>query len=412
MKRELLIEMMRIALRSIRSNLLRTSLTIAIIGLGIMALISMTTATSSLEANVTQQFSSLGTDVFTFRQRTESGVSRGQRVKAGTPISYEEAQSFSGEASDKITVSYSVFGTSQATLSRKQSQTNPNIQILGIEENYLEVSGYDLDKGRNLTPKEARSSQRLALIGSDLAADLFDPWEEPVGEEFSLGSQRYQVIGVLKSRGQSFGMSQDNQCYVPIPCIRQQFSDENRSYRISCKVEDPAEIATLAEEAMGLMRVVRRDRPGEELSFRVAMSNSLVDTLQEATSGITMAATIIGIITLFGAGIGLMNIMLVSVSERTREIGTRKALGATPNAIRAQFLIEVIIIGQLGGAVGIILGLAAGNGIAYFMNTPFVLPIGWMIAGVVLSLLTSIASGYYPARQAAKLDPIVALGRE
>lgn len=412
MKRELLIEMTRIALRSIRSNLLRTSLTIAIIGLGIMALISMTTATSSLEANVTQQFSSLGTDVFTFRQRTESGVSRGQRVKAGTPISYEEAQSFASEASDEITVSYSVFGTSQATLSRKQSQTNPNIQILGIEENYLEVSGYDLDKGRNLTPKEARSSQRLALIGSDLAADLFDPWEEPIGEEFSLGSQRYQIIGVLKSRGQSFGMSQDNQCYVPIPCIRQQFSDENRSYRISCKVEDPAEIATLAEEAMGLMRVVRRDRPGEELSFRVAMSNSLVDTLQEATSGITMAATIIGIITLFGAGIGLMNIMLVSVSERTREIGTRKALGATPNAIRTQFLIEVIIIGQLGGAVGIILGLAAGNGIAYFMNTPFVLPIGWMIAGVVLSLLTSIASGYYPARQAAKLDPIVALGRE
>jgi putative ABC transport system permease protein len=207
-------------------------------------------------------------------------------------------------------------------------------------------------------------------------------------------------------------MSQDNQCYVTIPCIRQQFSDENRSYRVACKVEDASAVATLAEEAMGLMRVVRRDRPGEDLSFNVSMSNSLVDTLQEATSGITMAATIIGIITLFGAGIGLMNIMLVSVSERTREIGTRKALGATPNAIRMQFLIEVIIIGQLGGAVGIVLGLAAGNGIAYFMETPFVMPLGWMISGVVLSLITSIASGYYPARQAAKLDPIVALGRE
>ena len=412
MKRELLIEMMRIAVRSIRSNLLRTSLTIAIIGLGIMALISMTTATSSLEANVTQQFSSLGTDVFTFRQRTETGINRGQRVKAGAPITYDEAQRFAKEASNAMTVSYSVFGTSQATLSRGQKQTNPNIQVLGIEENYLDVSGYDLDKGRNLNPKEARSSQRLALIGSDLATELFDPWEEPVGAEFSLGSQRYQIIGVLRSRGQSFGMSQDNQCYVPIPCIRQQFSDENRSYRIACKVEDAIAVATLAEEAMGLMRVVRRDRPGEDLSFNVSMSNSLVDTLQEATSGITMAATIIGIITLFGAGIGLMNIMLVSVSERTREIGTRKALGATPNAIRMQFLIEVIIIGQLGGAVGIVLGLAAGNGIAYFMETPFVMPLGWMISGVVLSLITSIASGYYPARQAAKLDPIVALGRE
>ena len=183
--------MTRVAIRSIRSNLLRTSLTIAIIGLGIMALISMTTATSSLEANVTQQFSSLGTDVFTFLQRSETGVNRGQRVKAGAPITYDEAQRFAKEASNSMAVSYSVFGTSQATLSRGQEQTNPNIQILGIEENYLDVSGYDLKKGRNLTPKEARSSQRLALIGSDLATELFNPWEEPVGAEFSLGSQRY-----------------------------------------------------------------------------------------------------------------------------------------------------------------------------------------------------------------------------
>jgi len=412
MKKELLIEMMRIAVRSIRSNLLRTSLTIAIIGLGIMALISMTTATSSLEANVTQQFSSLGTDVFTLRQRTETGVNRGRRIKASEPITYDEAQRFAEEAAEEITVSYSVFGTSQATLTRGQDQTNPNIQILGVEENYLGVGGFNLASGRNFTPKEAASAQRLALLGADLVGELFDPWEEPVGSEFSIGSQRYLVIGILEARGQSFGMSQDNQCYVPIPCIRQQFSDENRSYSISCKVENPENISAQAEEAIGLMRVVRQDRPGEDLSFSVSMSNSLVDALQEATGGITMAATIIGIITLFGAGIGLMNIMLVSVSERTREIGTRKALGATPNAIRSQFLIEVIIIGQLGGIVGIIFGLATGNAIAYFMETPFVLPLGWMIAGVVLSLITSIASGYYPARQAAKLDPIVALGRE
>jgi putative ABC transport system permease protein len=412
MKTELLIEMMRIAVRSIRSNLLRTSLTIAIIGLSIMALISMTTATSSLEANVTQQFSTLGTDVFTIQQRTESGVDRGMRVKAAEPITYEEAQRFADEGSEDITISYSVYGTGQATLTRGQEQTNPNIQILGVEENYLNVSGFDLASGRNFNSKEAASAQHLALLGADLVKELFDPWEEPIGSEFSLGSQRYQVIGVLKARGQSFGRSQDNQCYVPIPCIRQQFSDENRSYRISCKVNKPEEISTYAEEAMGLMRVIRQDRPGEKLSFNIGMSNSLVDTLQEATSGITMAATIIGIITLFGAGIGLMNIMLVSVSERTREIGTRKALGATPNAIRTQFLIEVIIIGQLGGLVGIALGLAAGNAIAYFMETPFVLPLGWIIAGVLLSLITSIASGYYPARQAAKLDPIVALGRE
>jgi putative ABC transport system permease protein len=161
-----------------------------------------------------------------------------------------------------------------------------------------------------------------------------------------------------------------------------------------------------------VLRVVRQDRPGEDLSFNLSMSNSLVTTLDEAISGITMAASIIGIITLFGAGIGLMNIMLVSVSERTREIGTRKSLGASPRAIRMQFLIEVILIGQLGGAVGITMGVLAGNAIAYAMDTPFVLPWGWMLTGVVLSLLTSLVSGYYPARQASLLDPIIALGRE
>ncbi len=167
----------------------------------------------------------------------------------------------------------------------------------------------------------------------------------------------------------------------------------------------------LAEAATGVLRIVRKDKPGQELSFNISMSNSLVSTLEEAISGITIAASIIGVITLFGAGIGLMNIMLVSVSERTREIGTRKALGASPQAIRMQFLIEVMLIGQLGGATGIILGVATGNGIAFAMDTPFVLPWGWIITGVVLSLITSLISGYYPARQAARLDPIVALGR-
>ena len=412
MKRELLIEMARIAVRSILGNLLRTGLTIGIIGLGIMALISMTTATSSLEANVVEQFSSLGTDVFTFSQRTETGVNRGRRVTVGEPISYEEAQAFADEAPDELTVAYSIFGTSQATLTKGTERTNPNIQVLGIEENYLEVSGFDIEFGRNFTRQEAQSANRMAIIGSDLVSELFNAWEDPIGAEFSIGAQRYTVIGVLAARGQAFGMSQDNQCYIPIPCVRQQFSDERSSYRVMCKAPRPEEVIELAEASTGVMRVVRRDRPGQDHSFNLSMSNSMVSTLEEAIGGITAAASIIGIITLFGAGIGLMNIMLVSVSERTREIGTRKALGASPRAIRMQFLIEVIIIGQLGGLVGIACGVAAGNGIAYAMSTPFVVPWGWMFTGVALSLITSLVSGYYPARQAARLDPIVALGRE
>ncbi len=412
---ELLREQIVVAVRSIRGNLLRTSLTVAIIGLGIMALISMTTATSSLEANVEQQFSSLGTHSFTIRQKVEGGFRRGMRVTQGEPLTYRDCQRFAGlalEAQTNFEVAYNVFGSATATLTRGSERTNPNIPVLGIDENYLAISGYEIAAGRNLNNLDAESGAQVALIGADVAAELFEPWEDPVGADVLIGSARYVVAGVLAPKGQAFGMSQDNQCMIPIPCVRRQFSDDGRSYTITCQLQNAEDVAAAAEVATGLFRVVRGDRPGEDNSFQVSQSNAMVDTLGEATSGITLAATVIGLITLFGAGIGLMNIMLVSVAERTREIGTRKALGASPRAIRMQFLVEVIIIGQLGGLVGIGLGLIVGNVVASFLDTPFVMPWGWMSLGVLLSFVTSIASGYFPARQAAKLDPIVALGRD
>lgn len=412
---ELLREQIVVALRSIWGNLLRTALTVSIIALGIMALISMTTATSSLEANVEKQFSTLGTHSFTLRQKVDGGFRRGMRVTRGEPLTYRECRRFAGlvlEAKSDFKTAYNVFGTGTATLTRGSERSNPNIPVLGIDENYLAVSGYELASGRNLNNLDAESGAQVALLGADIVAELFEPWEDPIGADFLIGSSRYVVAGVLAPKGQAFGMSQDNQCMIPIPCVRRQFSDDGRSYTITCQVESADDVAAAAEAATGLFRVVRGDRPGEENSFDVSLSNALVDTLGEATSGITLAATVIGLITLFGAGIGLMNIMLVSVAERTREIGTRKALGASPRAIRTQFLVEVIIIGQLGGLIGILLGLVVGNVVASFLETPFVVPWGWMSLGVILSFVTSIASGYFPARQAAKLDPIVALGRE
>ena len=206
-------------------------------------------------------------------------------------------------------------------------------------------------------------------------------------------------------------MSQDNQCLIPIPAARRQFSDKYSSYRIVCSVPNPEFIDEHIDDATGAFRMVRGDLPGASNSFDISQSNALVDTMLEGSEAITAAAVVIGIITLFGAGIGLMNIMLVSVSERTREIGTRKSLGASARAIRTQFLVEVIIIGQLGGVVGIALGLGLGNIIASFFNTPFIIPWGWILVGITLCMITSLASGYYPARKAAQLDPIVALGR-
>ena len=412
MKRSMLREMIWVALRSIQGQALRTTLTVGIIGIGIMALIAMVTATESLKSNVRQEFSSLGTQSFSIDRMRSGGMFNGQRTTPSTPIDFREALRFKREAEGSFGVSVSVFGTGTATATRGNERTDPNVSVQGVDDLYLGVSGLGVAKGRNFTDHEITTGASVVMVGQSIVSRLFEQWEDPVGQHVLVGAQRYNVIGVLEARGTSFGMSQDNQILMPIPCVRRQYSDEGRSYNLTCTVEKAEDMPAAVDVATGLMRVVRGDAPGEPNSFRVRQSNQLVDTLLEATDGITLAAVFIGLITLFGAGIGLMNIMLVSVSERTREIGTRKSLGAASAAIRTQFLVEVMVIGQLGGVLGIALGLLTGNLIAGYFETPFVVPWGWVTVGVVLCLLTSLVSGYYPARLAARLDPIVALGRE
>lgn len=405
-------EMTLVALRSIRGQALRTTLTIGIIGMGIMALIAMVTATESLKANVTQEFSSLGTQSFSIDQMRSGGMFQGKRVLPSPPIDFRQASQFKNEAAGAFKVATSVFGTGMASVTRGNQRTDPNVSVQGVDELYLDVSGLSLAQGRNFTLAEVQSGASIVMVGQSVVDRLFESWEDPVGQHVLVGSQRYSIVGILEARGTSFGRSQDNQILMPIQGVRRQYSDEGRSYNLTCTVAQTEDMPEAIEQATGWMRVVRGDAPGKPNSFLIRQSNRLVDTLLEATDGITMAAVFIGLITLFGAGIGLMNIMLVSVSERTREIGTRKSLGATGAAIRTQFLAEVLVIGQLGGIVGISLGLVVGNLIANAFDTPFIVPWAWVVTGVLLCLVTSLASGYYPARLASKLDPIVALGRE
>ena len=407
-----LFEQIKVAVRSIKGQALRTTLTVGIIGVGIMALIAMVTATESLKENIKIEFSSLGTNTFTISPVRSGGIQHGRRKPPEDPIDYLEAKRFAKELEDSgIDVSASINASMTAIVSRGTERTNPNVQILGVDEQYLNVSGIPLLAGRGISKTEAEDGAPMIVIGTKIRDQLFKEWESPVGEDVLLGGTRYFIVGVLESRGSSFGMSQDNQCLIPIPAARRQFSDKNRSYMLACAVADSEFMDSYIDEATGAFRMVRGDFPGEDNSFEISQSNALVDTMLSATSGITAAAVVIGLITLFGAGIGLMNIMLVSVSERAREIGTRKALGASSRAIRTQFLVEVIIIGQLGGAVGILLGLGLGNVIASFFKTPFVIPWGWIAVGLTLCMITSLASGYYPARKASTLDPIDALGR-
>ena len=404
--------MVSVAVRSIRGQMLRTSLTVGIIGIGIMALIAMLTATESLKANVRQEFSSLGTQSFSIGQMRSGGMFNGRRTMPSPPIDYREAMRFKRESEGDFDVAMSVFGTRMATVTRGSLRTDPNVKVQGVDELYLAVSGLGIAKGRNFTPAEIDNGHAVVLLGQSVVDRVFESWEDPVGQHVLVGAQRHTIAGVLETRGTTFGMSQDNQILMPLLGVRRQYSDEGRSYNLTCTVDQAEDLPEAIEAATGWMRMVRGDAPGDPNTFRIRQSNRLVDTLLEATDGITLAAVFIGLITLLGAGIGLMNIMLVSVSERTREIGTRKSLGASSRAIRLQFLVEVMVIGQLGGIVGIALGLAVGNLIASYFETPFVVPWGWVTLGMILCFLTSLASGYYPARLASKLDPIVALGRE
>ena len=369
-------EMVLVALRSIKGQALRTTLTVAIIAIGIMALIAMVTATESLQASVREEFSSLGTQNFTVDQNRSGGMFNGRRALASGPITYREAMRFQRERPADFEVTVSVFGSSTVTAGRNSRRTNPNVSLQGVDDQFLEVSGLSLADGRNMTLGEVELGTPVAIVGQSVVDKLFESWESPVGQQILVGTQKYTIAGVLASRGTSFGMSQDNQLLVPIPCVRRQFSDQGRSYRMTCTVNEAEGLDRAVDLATGLMRQIRQDAPGKPNSFRIRQSNRLVETLMEATQGITIAAAFIGLITLLGAGIGLMNIMLVSVSERTREIGTRKSLGASSQAIRTQFLVEVMVIGQLGGAVGIVLGLLVGNLIAGYFETTFLIPMG------------------------------------
>lgn len=289
--------------------------------------------------------------------------------------------------------------------------TNPNILLLGVDENYLTVSGYEIENGRNFTPDEMQLNRRLVLIGADIAGDLFSGVADPVGKEISVAGLKLEVAGVLKSKGTSI-IRGDNVCLMPLTTARQYFSWPNMNFTIGVMPMNPANLDIFTSEAEAVFRIVRNLDARDESDFNISKSDNIAEMLIKNLRFITLAATIIGIITLFGAAVGLMNIMLVSVTERTREIGVRKAIGARPSTIKSQFLFESILIGQMGGIIGIILGIIIGMIISGMMKSSFVMPWIWVISGIILCFIVGVVSGYAPALKAANIDPIEALRYE
>lgn len=410
------LENIKIALASIKENFLRSLLTLLIIAVGIACLVGILTAIDTLLFSLSSNFNRLGANSFSMRPASTSlSSSQGGRVqKAGDPISYRQALEFS-EMYEKggTRVSVDLFCTGSATIVAGAEKTNPTVRLVGIDQNYLYVSAYELEEGRNFSPTEVETGGQKAIIGKDIVDNLFNgEADKAVGSAISIGNGKYRIIGALKQKGSSSGTSNDRRVFIPLLNAKKLYGTSRTNYNITVAVDNPNIVEDAVSTAIGTMRNVRDLKAIEENDFEVRKSDSILNRLKEMTSTLRIATVIIAMLTLLGAAIGLMNIMLVSVTERTKEIGVRKALGASRSNVLTQFLTEAVVICLLGGLVGIILGIILGFVVAVVIKGNFIVPWNWMMLGIIVCVVVGVISGLYPALKASRLDPIEALRYE
>jgi len=411
---QLIVENLRISISAVRSHMLRSLLTILIISFGIMALVGILTSIDAIKYFFNENFAAMGANTLTIRNRgvhiNVGGDNR--RPKYYPVITFQQAVAFKEEYDFHAAVAIYYYATGNATAKFASQKTNPNVRITAGDESYMITSGDEVDKGRAFSSTENFYGSAVAVIGSGLQDALFKNKENPIGQIITLATAKFRVIGVLKSKGSSIGMNSDNSCIIPLTTARQYFPRSNVSYSINIMPFSSQQVDAAEGEAMGKFRIIRKNLPYQEPDFEISKSDVVAKLLFDQLKYISMAAEIIGGITLFGAAIGLMNIMLVSVTERTREIGIRKAMGANSITIRNQFMVEAVMIAILGGTFGILLGIGIGNLVSWKVGSSFIIPWRWISEGYALCFIVAMVSGIIPATKAAKLDPIESLRYE
>lgn len=410
-----ILESIKIAIESIRSNVLRSLLTIAIISIGIAALVGMLAAIDGILYSLSDNFNKMGANSFSIT--ANDGLQnhrRGVAQKREENINFDQASSFKEKYNPSgAKVSISTWCSSKATITYGDKKTNPTTYVDGVDENYLLTSSFEIDQGRSFSHAEVYSSSPKIILGYNIVDKLFDgKAERAVGKYVSLDGRKYLVVGTLMKKGSGSGDSNDKRVLIPLINAKIIYGYSDKVYRINVVTNDVKMISQDIDQAIGTMRVVRKLKAFQENNFEIKKSDGILEKMKDMTSTLRLSTIVIAMLTLLGASIGLMNIMLVTVTERTREIGVRKALGATSNNILIQFLTEAVVICLIGGVIGIILGIALGLVVTLSMNGHFVIPWLWILLGITVCILVGIISGLYPSLKAAKLDPIASLRYE
>lgn len=379
-----------------------------------MALVGMLTAIDVLKQSISNNFAVLGTNTFVIRNRG-ANIKIGKKRQMEAPhkvISYNEAVEFQKRYFFPSKISISAFVTPTGVIKHGSEKTYPNISISAGDENYLSTAGYEIQDGRNFTKAEIASGSDVIILGKEICEKIFKPNEIWLDKQVLIGSRKFTVIGILKESGSGLNMGRDRTAIIPVSNFRSHYATSSSSYIINVNVSQPGQMDAAVGEAIGIFRGIRKVELSKSENFEVVRSDNLINSVLDMTSYISVGAILIGLITMFGAVVGLVNIMLVAVNERTREIGVRKAMGATKRSIAMQFLTEAIVICQLGGLFGIIFGMLVGNSMTIFIGGAFLVPWNWIALSVFVCFATGITAGVYPAIKASRLDPIEALRYE
>ena len=424
-----ILDTIELAFRTVRSNKLRTGITVAIIAFGIMALVGINTAIEAMKQKFTESFSAMGANGFTlhFKQyrmrfgddenrveKEKKGLKKEKKSNIGKPITRDQAEEFKRRFNLPSKVSINLGGVRDAVVSTGDKKTNPTVRVIGGDEYYSELNGYSMASGRDLNSLDVQSGRNVCVLGDEIAKKFFgnNP-ERPLEKIIKINSIPYRVIGTMESKGSTLGFSWDNVIITSYNNVRRFLnSNPNASFSIQVKVPELKLLDVAIGESEGIFRPIRGLALTEESNFIIDKSDAFVELLLTNLAFITVSAIVIGAITMIGAAVGLMNIMLVSVTERTKEIGLVKAIGGRKKSIRRQFLYESIIISLLGAAFGIILGIIVGNSFSLFLNTGFVIPWLWMVLGIIVCSITGLLAGLYPSLKASRLNPIEALRYE